>query len=177
LSLAVGVNNICIDLFAHQRDDDLAVTAGGEGVLGPKLLPDLLMVVDLSISLLIPNKKRRKCQLKSLFLHSILSFDRLMSLTTTTTVRSSLKSGWSPDSGETTASRCCARKLPSCWYRPDQSGPLCFSLHTPPHGWRRHRSEFRNRHKQPARSDLPIFYDSLLLLCVRPPSNGTKTRT
>jgi hypothetical protein len=34
-----------------QRDDDLAVAAGGEGVLPGELLPDLLVVVDLSIGL------------------------------------------------------------------------------------------------------------------------------
>jgi hypothetical protein len=34
---------------SYQRDDDLAVAAGGEGVLPGELLPDLLVVVDLSI--------------------------------------------------------------------------------------------------------------------------------
>jgi hypothetical protein len=37
---------------AYQRDDDLAVAAGGEGVLCGELLPDLLVVVDLSVGLL-----------------------------------------------------------------------------------------------------------------------------
>jgi hypothetical protein len=60
LSLAFGVNNICTDFFTHQRDDDLAVTAGGEGVLGAKLFPDLLVVVDLSISLFISQQKAQK---------------------------------------------------------------------------------------------------------------------
>jgi hypothetical protein len=38
---------------AYQRDDDLAVAAGGEGVLRGELLADLLVVVDFSIGLII----------------------------------------------------------------------------------------------------------------------------
>jgi hypothetical protein len=37
----------------YQRDDDLAVAAGGEGVLRGELLADLLVVVDFSIGLII----------------------------------------------------------------------------------------------------------------------------
>jgi hypothetical protein len=37
----------------YQRDDDLAIAAGGEGVLRGELLPDLLVVVDLSVGLFI----------------------------------------------------------------------------------------------------------------------------
>ena len=123
----------------YQRDDDLAVTAGGEGVLAGELLPDLLVVVDLPIGLKSNQREKhsswivayvscgRSCRVSARADRP----RRLVFLTTTTTVRSSLKSGWSPDSGETTASRCWARKLPSCWYTPDQSGPRCLSLHTP----------------------------------------------
>jgi hypothetical protein len=35
----------------YQSDDDLAVTASGEGVLAGELLPDLGVVVNLSIGL------------------------------------------------------------------------------------------------------------------------------
>jgi hypothetical protein len=37
----------------YQWDDDLTVAAGGEGVLRGELLPDLLVVVNLSVGLFI----------------------------------------------------------------------------------------------------------------------------
>ena len=51
LSLSLSLQRSSLGKLSYQRDDDLAVTAGGEGVLAGELLPDLLVVVDLPIGL------------------------------------------------------------------------------------------------------------------------------
>jgi hypothetical protein len=53
LALFSGSRWLIYSDVSYQWDDDLTVAAGGEGVLRGELLPDLLMVVNLSVGLFI----------------------------------------------------------------------------------------------------------------------------